>query len=47
MFGNLDKGRNSSEKISFLKNVKKKILKGREDLLNSFKGNLFPIMSQI
>ena len=44
MFGNLHKGRKSSEKISFLKNVKI-LLKAREDVLNSFKSSLFPIMS--
>ena len=41
-FGNLDKGRKSSEKISFLKNVKK-IFKVRKNVLNGFKSNLFPI----
>ena len=40
-FGNLDKGK-SSEKISFLKNVKK-IFKVRKNVLNGFKSNLFPI----
>ena len=44
MFGNLNKGTKSSEKISFLKNVKI-LLKAREDVLNSFKSNLFPVMS--
>ena len=44
MFGNLNKSRKSSEKISFLKNVKL-LLKAREDVLNSFKSSLFPIMS--
>ena len=43
MFGNLNKGRKSSEKISFLKNVNI-LLKAREDVLNGFKSNLFPIM---
>ena len=45
MFGNLNKGRKLSEKkISFLKNVKI-LLKAKEDVLNSFESNLFPIMS--
>ena len=44
MFGNLSKGRKSSEKIYFLKYVKI-LLKPREDVLNSFKSNTFPIMS--
>ena len=44
MFGNLSKGRKSSEKIYFLKYVKI-LLKPREDVLNSFKSNIFPIMS--
>ena len=42
MLGNLNKGRKSYEKISFLKNVKT-FLKAREDVLNNFKSNLFPI----
>ena len=42
-FGNLNKGRKSSEKISFSKNVNI-LQKAREDVLNSFKSNLFPIM---
>ena len=41
MFVNLNKGRKSFEKIYFLKLVKI-LLKGREDVLNSFKSNLFP-----
>ena len=41
-FNNLNKGRKSSEKPSFLKNMKI-LLKAREDALNSFKSNLFPI----
>ena len=44
MFGNLNKGRKSSEKIYFLKNAKI-LLKARADILNSFKSNLFPIIS--
>ena len=44
MFGNLNKGRKPSEKNSHLKNVKI-LLKAREDDLNSFKSNLFSIMS--
>ena len=44
MFGNLSKGRKSSEKIYFLKYVQI-LLKPREDVLNSFKSNIFPIMS--
>ena len=36
--------RKPTEKISFLKNVKIS-LKARGDVLNSFKSNLFPIMS--
>ena len=43
-FGNLNKSRKSSEKVSFLKNVKI-LLKAREHVLNIFKSNLFPIMS--
>ena len=43
---NLNKGRKSSEKISFLKNVKM-LLKAREDVLNSFKSNLFPIKNNV
>ena len=42
--GNLNKDRKSSEKISFLKN-EGTLLKVREDILTSFKSNLFPIMS--
>ena len=42
-FGNLNKGRKSLENISFSKNVKI-LQKAREDVLNSFKSNLFPIM---
>ena len=45
-FGNLNKGQKSSEKISFLKNVKI-LLKEKEYVLNSFKSNLFPITSDI
>ena len=41
MFVNLNKGRKSSEKIYFLKIVKI-LLKGKEDVLNSSKSNLFP-----
>ena len=37
MFGNLNKGRKSSEKISFFKRRE-----ARDDVLNSFKSNLFP-----
>ena len=44
MFNNLNKGRKSSEIVSFLKNVKI-LLKAREDVFNSFKSNLFPTMS--
>ena len=45
MFGNLNKGRKSPEKKrSFLKNVKI-LLKAKENVLNSFESNLFPIMS--
>ena len=43
MFRNLNKGRKSPEKIFCLKNVKI-LLKAREDVLVSFKSNLFPIM---
>ena len=43
-FGNLNKDRKSSEKISFLKN-EETLLKVREYILTSFKSNLFPIMS--
>ena len=43
MFRNVNKGRKSPEKISCLKNVKI-LLKAREDVLVSFKSNLFPIM---
>ena len=42
MFGNLIKGRKSSEKVSFSKNAKT-LLKAREDVLNGFKSNLFPV----
>ena len=38
------KGRKTPEKIYFLKNVKI-LLKAREDVLNSFKSNLLPLMS--
>ena len=41
---NLDKDRKASEKTSFLRNVKI-LLKATEDVLNVFKSNLFPIMS--
>ena len=44
MFGNLNKEKKSSEKISFLKNVKL-LLKARENVPNSFKKNLFPVMT--
>ena len=40
MFGNLNKGRKSSQKIYFLKYVKV-LLKARKDVLNGFKSNLF------
>ena len=43
-FYNLNKGRKLSEKSSCLKNVKI-LLKAKEDVLNSFKSNLFTIMS--
>ena len=43
-FSNLKKGRKLSEKISVLKNVEI-LLKARENVLNIFKSNLFPIMS--
>ena len=39
MFGNLIKGKKSSEKISFLKIL----VKAREDVRNCFKSNIFPI----
>ena len=45
-FSNLKKGRKSLEKISFLKNVEI-LLRAKEDVLNSFKSNLLPIMSDI
>ena len=38
------KSRKSPQKISYLKHVEV-LLKAREDVLNSFKSNLFPIMS--
>ena len=41
-FGDLNKGRKSSGKAYFLKNVKI-LLKEREDVLNRFKSNFFPI----
>ena len=44
MFGNLNKEKKSSEKISFSKNVKL-LLKARENVPNSFKKNLFPVMT--
>ena len=44
MFISLNKRTKSYEKVSFLKNVKI-LLKAREDILNSFKNNLFPLMS--
>ena len=44
--GNLNKGRKSYEKISFLKNVKT-LLKARQDVLNHFKSNLFPIKNSM
>ena len=40
---NLNKGRKSSQKVSFLKNVKN-LLKARGDVHNSFKSDLFPIV---
>ena len=40
MFGNLNKGRKSSQKSYFLKYVKV-LLKARNDVLNGFKSNLF------
>ena len=45
IFGNLNKGRKSSEKVFFKKNVKI-LLKVREDVLNGFKSNLFRIESE-
>ena len=44
MFISLNKRTKSYEKVSFLKNVKI-LLKAREAILNSFKNNLFPLMS--
>ena len=44
IFGKLNKGRKSSEKIYFLKNAKI-LLKARADILNNSKSNLFPIIS--
>ena len=44
MFINFNKRTKSYEKVSFLKNVNI-LLKAREDILNSFKNNLFSIMS--
>ena len=45
MFGNLNKWRKSSEKTSFLQNVKI-LFKEREDILNCFKSKLFPIETE-
>ena len=42
MFGNLNNERKTSQKTYFLKNVKI-LLKGREDVLNGFKSNIFLI----
>ena len=42
MFGNLNNGRKTSQKIYFLKNVKI-LLKARENVLNGFKSNIFLI----
>ena len=42
MFANLNKGRKSSEKVSF-KKIVKSLLKARENVLNGFKSNIFPI----
>ena len=44
MFGNLNKGMKLSEKFFFKKNAKI-LLKAREDVVDSFKSNIFPIMS--
>ena len=44
--GNLNKGKKSYEKISFLKNVKT-LLKAIQDVLNHFKSNLFPIKNSM
>ena len=44
MFGNLNKGMKLSEKFFFKKNSKI-LLKAREDVLDSFKSNKFPIIS--
>ena len=43
-FNSFNKSRKSSEKITFLRNVKI-FLKAKEDVLNSFKRNLFPVVS--
>ena len=43
MFGNSSKGIKSSEKISFLKNVK---FYSKQNVLNGLKSNLFPIESE-
>ena len=45
VFCNLNKGRKSSEKVSFLKSVTI-LLKVREDVVDGFKTNLFPIKSE-
>ena len=45
VFCNLNKGRKSSEKVSFLKSVTI-LLKAREDVVDGFKTNLFPIKSE-
>ena len=45
VFCNWNKGRKSSEKVSFLKNVKI-LLKAREDVVDGFKTNLSPIKSE-
>ena len=45
VFGNLIKGKKSTEKMSFSKNVQV-LLKAREDVLNGFKSNLFPTESE-
>ena len=44
MFDNLNKGRKLSPKISCLRIVKI-LLKAREDVLNTFKSNLFSVTS--
>ena len=43
MFGNLNKGRKWSEKISFLKSIKI-LFEAIENIRNGFKSNIFPIM---